>query len=105
MAKGPFAFVGLLLFMVAAASGQGNTDSLRNRLTIHNKGIGGHNTRNGKARFQRDVLDLKPDYVFIYFGLNDTLNEPQFVPLDEFIENLTWMTEKARSSGVKGGSL
>jgi acyl-CoA thioesterase-1 len=71
------------------------------RLTVHNKGIGGQNTEQGKARFEADVLALKPDYVFIYFGLNDTLNEPRFLPLDKFIANLAWMAERACKAGIK----
>ena len=70
-------------------------------LTVYNKGIGGNNSRAGRARFEKDVLALKPDFVFIYFGLNDTLNEPAFVPLDQFVDNLTWMVRKARAAGIR----
>jgi len=70
-------------------------------LTVHNKGIGGQNTEQGKARFEADVVALKPDYVFIYFGLNDTLNEPRFLPLDTFIANLVWMVDRGRTAGIK----
>lgn len=44
---------------------------------------------------------LKPDYVFIYFGLNDTLNEPQFVAIEPFLANLVWMIDRARAAGIK----
>lgn len=70
-------------------------------LTVHNKGIGGQNTEQGRARFARDVVQLKPDFVFIYFGLNDALNEPRFVPLDRFTENLKWMVNEARAHHIK----
>lgn len=93
-------FFGVLLAMTFAIAEDG-MESFQNGLVVHNKGIGGQNTRNGKARFQKDVLDLKPDYVFIYFGLNDALNEPQFVPLDEFVGNLAWMVGEARRAGIK----
>jgi len=72
----------------------------RNDLEVYNKGIGGNNTRQGKARYQRDVIALKSDFVFIYFGLNDTLNEPAFVPVEEFESNLGWMVEEARRAGI-----
>lgn len=72
-----------------------------NGLTVHNKGIGGQNTKQGKARFERDVVGLKPDYVFIYFGLNDALNEPQFVAMEPFIAHLEWMIDRARAAGIK----
>jgi lysophospholipase L1-like esterase len=70
-------------------------------LTVYNKGIGGQNSEQGRARFERDVVGLKPDYVFIYFGLNDTLNEPRFLSLDKFIANLEWMANRAREAGIK----
>lgn len=69
-------------------------------LTVYNRGIGGQNSRQGRARFEQDVIALKPNYVFIYFGLNDTLNEPAFVSLDEFIGNLGWMITRARQAGI-----
>lgn len=96
----------LLLAVTAATPGeppQRTTaqPSSSGRLTVHNKGIGGQNTAQGKARFEADVVALKPDYVFIYFGLNDTLNEPRFLPLDTFIANLVWMVDRARTAGIK----
>jgi acyl-CoA thioesterase-1 len=70
-------------------------------LTVHNKGIGGQNSKQGRARFAKDVVALKPDYVFIYFGLNDTLNEPAFLSEKEYLENLSWMVDQARTAGIK----
>jgi len=70
-------------------------------LTVYNKGVGGQNSGQGRARFKKDVLVLKPNYVFIYFGLNDTLNEPAFLSQEEYIGNLGWMVEQARSAGIK----
>jgi len=70
-------------------------------LTVYNRGIGGQNSREGKARFEQDVLALKPDYVFIYFGLNDVLNEPKFLSEEEFIENLAWMVDQAATAGIE----
>ena len=72
-----------------------------NGLNVHNKGIGGQNSEQGKARFGKDVVALKPDYVFIYFGLNDALNEPKFVTLEKFAANLGWMVDQARSTNIK----
>ncbi|MDD4870396.1 MAG: GDSL-type esterase/lipase family protein [Kiritimatiellae bacterium] len=72
-----------------------------NGLTVHNKGIGGNNTEQGRKRFEQHVVAIKPDYVFIYFGLNDALNEKCFVSLERFVENLTWMVDHARTNGIK----
>lgn len=70
-------------------------------LTVYNKGVGGENCREGRKRFDRDVLALKPDYVFIYFGLNDALNESKFLSEEEYVENLGWMVDQARKAGIK----
>ena len=70
------------------------------QLTVYNKGIGGQNSGQGRARFEKDVIALKPDYVFIYFGLNDTLNEPAFLPLEKFVANLEWMAGRTLESGI-----
>jgi acyl-CoA thioesterase-1 len=88
----------LLLPVVAVAADQA---AEFNGLTVYNKGIGGQNTKQGKARFERDVVALKPDYVFVYFGLNDALNEPQFVALEPFRAHLEWMIDRAQAAGIK----
>jgi len=85
-----------ILSPLAAADSPGT-----NGLTVHNKGIGGQNSEQGRARFEKDVVALKPDCVFIYFGLNDTLNERKFVAQEKFIANLAWMLERARAAGIK----
>ena len=70
------------------------------QLTIYNKGIGGQNSSQGKKRFKRDVLNLKPNYVFIYFGLNDTLNERKFLSEQQYVENITWMIDQANKANI-----
>lgn len=40
-------------------------------LRITNSGTGGHTSRDLLARFQRDVVDLNPDWVSICIGIND----------------------------------
>jgi len=70
-------------------------------ITVYNKGIKGNNTEEGRARFVKDVADLHPAYVLIYFGANDALNEAKFVPLDRFTENLGWMIDQAQAAGIK----
>jgi acyl-CoA thioesterase-1 len=69
-------------------------------LTVHNRGIGGQNSRQGRARFEKDVVAAKPNYVFIYFGLNDALNERALVPLEDYVKNLRWMIDRSRQAGI-----
>ena len=41
------------------------------RLTVLNKGISGDRVTNLKARWKQDMLDVTPDWLFIYIGIND----------------------------------
>lgn len=100
----PLATLILVGRMAVAAAPTSGTDVAAEspvRLNVHNKGIGGQNSSQGKARFEADVVALRPNYVFIYFGLNDTLNEPRFLPLDVFSSNLAWMVERARQANIR----
>jgi len=42
------------------------------RVRFINRGISGHRVRDLQARWQADCLDLKPDWVSIMIGINDT---------------------------------
>ena len=41
------------------------------KLNFVNMGIGGNKVRDLKARWQTDVIDLKPDWVSVLIGIND----------------------------------
>ena len=41
------------------------------RLRVVNVGTSGHNVKNLEERWQRDVVDLKPDWVSVMIGIND----------------------------------
>ncbi len=64
---------------------------LRNAGTICeviNVGVGGNTSREGLARFEKDVLSHHPDMVLIEFGGNDATNDlSRRVELKEFVEN------------------
>lgn len=70
-------------------------------LRIYNTGIGGNTTRDLKVRWQKDVIDLKPDILIMLIGINDIWrkHEPgrmaEHVGLDEYIENVKAMIEQA----------
>lgn len=89
-----------LLTLALMLTGTARGDDFANQLKVHNKGIGGQNSREGLRRFNKDVVALKPDFVLIYFGLNDTLNEPKFIDLDEYIDNLEKMIDAARTAKI-----
>lgn len=63
-----------------------------------NVGISGQTSRDMLERFERDVMEFKPDVVFITGGGNDC-NPVKDVSLGEFSSNLTAMVRRARQAG------
>src|SRR3984893_6432767 len=58
-------------------------------LRVINRGISGNTVRDLKARWQVDVLDLKPDWVSIMIGINDVwrqFDQPLIVESHVYIE-------------------
>ena len=72
-------------------------------VTAANAGIAGHTSRQGLARMQRDVIDLKPEVVVIFFGTNDCrlAHETVYVPPERYAANLTTMVETCERLGIK----
>ncbi len=58
--------------------------------------VGGENSATGAARFQRDVLSLRPDLVTIDYGLND-----RRIGLDKACEAWEEMIESALGESIK----
>ncbi|HEX8911741.1 MAG TPA: GDSL-type esterase/lipase family protein [Humisphaera sp.] len=75
----------------------------RLNLDVVNAGVGGHNTKQGLARMEKDVLAHKPDVVVVLFGTNDCrMAEPSaLVPLEQYERNLTTIVERSRKAGAK----
>ncbi len=76
---------------------------------ILNAGVPGNNTGDAARRFQRDVLDHKPDLVILQFGINDSAidvwkqppaDQPR-VALAEFRGHLRFFVKTLKSRGVK----
>lgn len=80
-------------------------------IDVINAGISGHKSNDMLARFQRDVLDKKPQLVTISVGVNDVWHGfyenhpdgdgPRGVPLDEYTRNVEEMVQRAQSAGVR----
>jgi lysophospholipase L1-like esterase len=77
-------------------------------IRVVNQGISGNTTRDLKARWQTDVLDLKPDWVSIMIGANDVWRQfdsprqtEKHVLIDEYEANLTSLVALTRPL-VKG---
>ncbi|HEU4751708.1 MAG TPA: SGNH/GDSL hydrolase family protein, partial [Armatimonadota bacterium] len=81
------------------------------KIEVINAGISGHKSNDMLARFQRDVLDKKPDVVTISVGINDVWHGftpehpagygPRRVPLEQYRKNVETMIQEAQKAGVK----
>ena len=77
-------------------------------IRVTNSGISGHTSRDLLARFDRDVVSLKPDWVSICIGINDVWRQfdcpamrDHHVYPDEYRENVEKMILSVKDS-VKG---
>jgi len=76
-------------------------------IEILNKGVGGNTTAMAAKRFQRDVLDAKPDLVVIQFGINDAAVDVWKTPpgtssrvsLADYEKNLRSFVSEIREGG------
>ncbi|GDX39913.1 hypothetical protein LBMAG21_02050 [Armatimonadota bacterium] len=82
-----------------------------NEIKIINSGISGHKSTDMSSRFQRDVLDHKPDLVTISVGVNDVWHGfyenhpegdgPSGVAIDLYRQKVTGMVEAAQAQGIR----
>ena len=79
------------------------------RIRVTNSGISGNTSRDLLARFQRDVVDLKPDWVSICIGINDVWRQfdspamPDMAVLpEEYEKNVEKMIKmvKGKTEGI-----
>lgn len=78
------------------------------KIRVTNSGIAGNTSRDLLNRFDRDVVDLKPDWVSICIGINDVwrqfdcpaMPDTHVLP-DEYESNLETMISKVKDN-VKG---
>ncbi len=71
---------------------------------VVNRGVPGNTIAQGMARLERDVLALKPAFVLISFGVNDSVmtapNRPR-VPPAQYEKLLIRMIDRIRAAGAK----
>jgi lysophospholipase L1-like esterase len=68
------------------------------------KGIGGHKVSNLLTRYKADVIDLNPDIVFIYIGINDVWHKYDFgtgSDIDLYERGLRTIISDIKSLGSK----
>jgi lysophospholipase L1-like esterase len=56
------------VYLIAARLG---VDMPEAKLDVYNRGMSGHKVRDLKARWQKDAIDMKPDWLSILIGIND----------------------------------
>ncbi len=75
-------------------------------LRVLNRGIGGDTVRDLAARWERDVLAQRPDWVSVMIGVNDVWrafgdNPHEAVPLPEYEATLRDLLGQARANGAQ----
>lgn len=72
-------------------------------LTFVNKGISGNRAADLAARWQRDCLDLRPDWVSILIGINDCwrrYDSHDPTPVEVFEKHYRDILERTRQQGI-----
>src|SRR4029453_7463195 len=88
------------VMMVDALLGAGYPERM---IRVINMGVSGNTTRDLKARWQTDVLDLKPDWLSIMIGANDVWRQydspkqtERHVLIDEYEKNLVELVSSTK---------
>lgn len=72
--------------------------------SVINAGVGGNTSVMGRNRFQRDVLNKRPDVVTMMFGTNDAViqsNGQARVSKAEFEQNIRYFTDTLQAKGIR----
>lgn len=87
-----------LMDSLAAKEGQGSN------FEFVGKGIGGNKVYDLYLRLEKDVLDLQPDVVVIYIGVNDVWHKQSFgtgTDPDKFVQFYQAIIDKLRAKNIK----
>jgi lysophospholipase L1-like esterase len=66
-----------------------------------NRGISSQTTSQIQERFQNDVIDLEPKYVIILAGINDIAENNGPILIEEIMNNIISMVEKALKNNIE----
>jgi lysophospholipase L1-like esterase len=92
------------LIIIGASYAAGWKEPKLPNYVVTNKGVGGEETHQVRARFERDVLALKPDAVIIWGHINNIHRAPQGAMasvLEKAKADYIDMITRARASGIK----
>jgi acyl-CoA thioesterase-1 len=87
----------LLLFLLSVAFAA----HLSAQVRVINDGFPGENTSELDARLDGELRQFKPDYVVLFAGGNDALNEKKFLPASETRAHLRSMTDRIKRHGAQ----
>lgn len=106
--EGPGGYVWLVRHYLKALYPGANAEG---EIEVINSGISGHKSNDMLERFQRDVVDHKPDLVTISVGVNDVWHGfydnhplgdgPRGIPLEKYRENVEAMVAMAEKANAK----
>lgn len=68
-----------------------------------NAGVGGHNTKQGLRRLEKDVLARQPEVVVVLFGTNDMRadSERAYVSIEEYEKNLQTIVGRCQEADAR----
>lgn len=64
-------------------------------------GVSGNSSKDMLARYSRDVLEKKPDWVTISCGVNDVWHGDRGVALEDYQKNMTSLVDQAQAVGIQ----
>ena len=68
-------------------------------IVVINAGVGGNFSNQGLERMQADVLDKKPDFCCVMFGLNDATNNKK--GLQAYENNIRTILQRLQDNGIE----
>ena len=101
--ENPAVSLGMVGYVAMIADALKKRFSQRN-LTVINRGIGGHRVRDLRARWQADCIDVKPDILTIYVGINDTwrrYDSNSITTAEEFKRDYGHIIAGAKQAGIR----
>lgn len=66
-----------------------------------NAGVSGNCSREMLARFEKDVIENKPDWMTLSCGVNDVWHGEGGVKLEDYKKNITKIVTKTQAAGIK----
>ena len=89
------------VYLIAARFG---VDMPEVQLDVYNRGMSGHKVSDLKARWEKDAIDLKPDWLSILVGVNDvSRGERSTLDFRKWEEDYRFLVERSREENPNLG--